>query len=146
MNMTMPSPKLPGCAVPRTGGWPPGTSTGACQSPAKRPTQRVPIHCRRFARERLANPKGTALLVLDNFHRFLNSAEVMQALVRQIASGKQNRTFLLVLSPVVQIPVELEKLFVVLEHELPDRDQLEAIARGTATEPDDLPEAAYLCG
>ncbi len=92
----------------------------------------------------LADPKGTALLVLDNFHRFLNSAEVVQALVRQIASGKQNRTFLLVLSPVVQIPVELEKLFVVLEHELPDRDQLEAIARGTATEPDDLPEAADL--
>ena len=84
------------------------------------------------------------MLVLDNFHRFLNSAEVVQALVRQIASGKQNRTFLLVLSPVVQIPVELEKLFVVLEHELPDRDQLEAIARGTATEPDDLPEAADL--
>jgi hypothetical protein len=81
----------------------------------------------------LADPKGTALLVLDNFHRFLNSAEVVQALVRQIASGKQNRTFLLVLSPVVQIPVELEKLFVVLEHELPDKDQLEAIARGTAT-------------
>jgi hypothetical protein len=92
----------------------------------------------------LADPKGTALLVLDNFHRFLNSAEVMQALVRQIASGKQNRTFSLVLSPVVQIPVELEKLFVVLEHELPDRDQLEAIARGTATEPDDLPEGADL--
>jgi len=92
----------------------------------------------------LADPRGTALLVLDNFHRFLNSAEVVQALVRQIASGKQNRTFLLVLSPVVQIPVELEKLFVVLEHELPDRHQLEAIARGTATEPDDLPEAADL--
>ena len=92
----------------------------------------------------LADPKGTALLVLDNFHRFLNSAEVVQALVRQIASGKQNRTFLLVLSPVVQIPVELEKLFVVLEHELPDRDQLEAIARGTATEPGDLPEDADL--
>ena len=92
----------------------------------------------------LANPKGTALLVLDNFHRFLNSAEVVQALVHQIASGKQNRTFLLVLSPVVQIPIELEKLFVVLEHELPDRHQLEAIARGTATEPDDLPEGADL--
>jgi hypothetical protein len=92
----------------------------------------------------LADPKGTALLVLTNFHRFLNSAEVVQALVRQIASGKQNRTFLLVLSPVVQIPVELEKLFVVLEHDLPDRHQLEAIARGTATEPGDLPEETDL--
>jgi ATPase family associated with various cellular activities (AAA) len=92
----------------------------------------------------LANPKGTALLVLTNFHRFLNSVEIVQALVHQIASGKQNRTFLLVLSPVVQIPIELEKLFVVLEHELPDRHQLEAIARGTATEPGDLPEETDL--
>ena len=43
--------------------------------------------------------------------------------------------------PVVQIPVELEKLFVVLEHALPDRDQLERIARElTSDSPDDLPQ------
>ena len=42
--------------------------------------------------------------------------------------------------PVVQIPVELEKQFVVLEHDLPGRDQLEAIARGVATEPGELPD------
>lgn len=46
----------------------------------------------------------------------------------------------LVLAPVVQIPVELEKLFVVLEHPLPDRLQLHAIARElTSDHPDDLP-------
>src|SRR5690242_13231325 len=52
----------------------------------------------------LATQQGSALLVLVNFHRFLQSAEIVQALAGQLASGKQNRTFLLVLSPVVQIP------------------------------------------
>ena len=78
----------------------------------------------------LAAPDSSALLVLVNFHRFLNSAEIVQALARQISLGKQQRTFVVVLSPVVQIPVELEKLFVVIEHELPSREQLEEIARG----------------
>ena len=44
------------------------------------------------------------------------------------------------LAPVVQIPVELERQFAVIEHELPGRDDLLAIARGVATEPGELPE------
>ena len=88
--------------------------------------------------ETLATPEGTALLVLRNFHRFLGSAKVVQALDSRIASGKQARTFV-VLSPVVQIPVELERHFAVLEHDLPGRDQLGGIARGVATEPGELP-------
>ncbi len=92
----------------------------------------------------LAAPNSSALLVLDNFHRFLQSAEVVQALASQIATGKQNRTFLVVLSPVVEIPTELEKQFVVLEHDLPGRDQLEELARGIATEEGELPEGAAL--
>jgi SpoVK/Ycf46/Vps4 family AAA+-type ATPase len=45
-----------------------------------------------------------------------------------------------ILSPVVQIPVELEKHFVILDHDLPGREQLESIARGVATESGELPE------
>ena len=92
----------------------------------------------------LASPESSAVLVLTNFHRFLQSPEVVQAMVRQATLGKQNRTFLVVLSPVVQIPVELDKLFAVIDHELPDREQLERIARGVATEPDELPEGDEL--
>jgi hypothetical protein len=92
----------------------------------------------------LADPEGTALLVLVNFHRFLNSPEIVQALARQITAGKQSRTFVLVLAPVVQIPVELEKLFVCLEHDLPDRAQLQEIAAGIADKPGELPEGADL--
>lgn len=92
----------------------------------------------------LATEGGSALLVLQNFHRFLNSAEVVQTLAQQITAGKQNRTFIVVLSPLVQIPVELEKLFVVIEHDLPGREQLEEIARGIATQDGELPEGDKL--
>ena len=92
----------------------------------------------------LATANGTAILVLQNFHRFLQSAEIVQALAQQVIAGKQNRTIVVVLSPVVQLPVELDKLFVVLEHDLPDRVQLEQIARGIATEDAELPDGAEL--
>jgi hypothetical protein len=92
----------------------------------------------------LAAPDTSAVLVLVNAHRFLQSAEIVQALVRQITAGKQNRTFVIVLSPVVQIPTELEKLFTVVEHDLPDRGQLEEIAKGVATEQGELPEGEDL--
>src|SRR5262249_7464063 len=88
----------------------------------------------------LAEADGTALLLLHNFHRFLNRPEVVQTTFSQLVAGKQQRTFIVILSPVVQIPVELEKLFVVLEHDLPGRDQLEQIARElTSDEPAGLP-------
>jgi hypothetical protein len=87
----------------------------------------------------LASPDSSAILVLENFHRFLSSAEIVQALSRQLVAGKQNRTFVVILSPIVQIPVELEKLFVVIEHELPGREQLLEIASGIGTEAGELP-------
>src|SRR4029079_6096371 len=83
---------------------------------------------------------GTSILVLVNFHRFLNSVEVVQALDSQIHAGKQARTFVVILAPVVQIPVELEKQLCLVDHALPDRDQLEGIARSLATEPGELSE------
>ncbi|MCA9165514.1 MAG: AAA family ATPase, partial [Planctomycetales bacterium] len=58
----------------------------------------------------------------------------------QVVAGKQNRTIVIVLAPVVSLPVELEKLFVVLEHELPSREQLAEIAEGIATEVGEFPE------
>lgn len=93
----------------------------------------------------LADAKGTAILVVHNFHRFFNNPEVIQTTFAQLIAGKQQRTFIVVLSPVVQIPVELEKLFVVIEHALPDREQLERIARElTSDQPDDLPSGQNL--
>jgi len=92
----------------------------------------------------LASTDSSAILVLSNFHRFMNSPEIIQAIARQVTTGKQNRTFMVILSPIVQIPTELEKLFVVLEHQLPDRGQLAEIARGIAVEEGELPDGSDL--
>jgi hypothetical protein len=92
----------------------------------------------------MASADSSALLVMVNAHRFMQSAEVVQALAQQISMGKTNRTFVVVLSPVVSVPVELEKLFVVLEHDLPAREQLHEIARGIATEDGELPDGSEL--
>ncbi len=51
---------------------------------------------------------------------------------------------MIILAPVLNLPPELERLFVVIDHDLPDRAQLEAIARGTAVEPGELPEGHEL--
>jgi hypothetical protein len=77
----------------------------------------------------LSSPSGTTLLLLHQFHRFLQSPEIIQSMFAALVAGKQRRTFVVVLAPIVQIPPELEKLFVVLEHPLPCRDQLERIAQ-----------------
>jgi hypothetical protein len=80
------------------------------------------------------------LLVLPNFHRFLQSYEVVQTLFQTVTSGKQRRIFVVILSPATQVPVELEKQFVIIEHSLPTREQLGTIARETLTdEPDSVP-------
>ena len=92
----------------------------------------------------LATPDGSALLVMVNFHRFLNSPEVVQAVARQIATGKGNRTFIIVLSPVVQIPPELEKQFIVVEHEFPTREQLESLVFSIATGEGEKPDGPEL--
>ncbi|OYP33983.1 AAA family ATPase [Rhodopirellula sp. MGV] len=79
------------------------------------------------------------LLVLENFHRFLGSPEIIQEVATAVLSGKIDRGFIVILSPTVQLPLELEKLFVVVEHQLPDRSQLLEIADGIATESGEMP-------
>ena len=88
----------------------------------------------------LASPEGTVLLVMNNLHKFVSSIEIMQALQHQLIEGKQNRTIIIGLSPIATIPMELEKMFVVVEHALPNHEQLEAIAREVATEEEELPD------
>ena len=92
----------------------------------------------------MATSDGAAILVMNNLHKFISSTEVMQALQHQLLTGKQNRTFVIGLSPTVNIPTELEKLFVVVEHTLPDREQLEEILRSIATEEGEIPEGSEL--
>ena len=92
----------------------------------------------------VANGSGTTLVVFESLHRFLGATEIIQALARQIHAGKNSRCFVIVLAPVVQIPPELDKLFTVVDHDLPGRAQLEEIARGVATQDGELPSGDEL--
>lgn len=78
----------------------------------------------------------STMLVLENFHRFIDSPEVCQALLTQLTLGKQFGRHIVILSPVVKLPLELDRQFVVIEHALPDRDQLWEIASSLTNDPE----------
>src|SRR5918998_678655 len=108
------------------------------------PTANDPLSAIKSLSAMGADEDDVTILVLRNFHRFTGSAEIVQALDSAIALGKVNRTFVVILSPVVQVPIELERQFVVVEHDLPSRDQLEQIAKEIALEPGELPDGDEL--
>ena len=113
----------------------------AGESAEPRPPPAPPTRWRRSGRWRpWPRPTAPRCWSCRNFHRYLNSIEVVQALDTAIAAGKQARTFVVILAPTVQIPVELERQFLVVAHDLPGRDQLEAIARAVAVEPGEFPD------
>lgn len=87
-----------------------------------------PVQALRWLDEPEAKAKATQLLVVKNFHRYLTNPEVMQALQNRVIAGKAIGQHIIVISPTLQLQPELEKLFVVVHHELPDRAQLLAIA------------------
>ena len=80
------------------------------------------------AATQVAGGDETLLILLHNYHKFLGSTEVLQTLINQLQVGKTQQVFFVVLSPVLQIAVELEKLFVVIEHPLPTQYQLSKLA------------------
>lgn len=92
----------------------------------------------------MAPPDGAALLVLRNLHRLFGSPELIQALDTALAAAKLARCCIVLLAPVCSLPPELERQFVLVEHELPGREQLLGIARGVATEPGELPAGTEL--
>lgn len=67
------------------------------------------------------------IVVLPNFHRFLTSIDLVQTMINQLHRGRNDRVYLVVLSPTTQIPVEMEKMFSVIDHPLPDREQMRNI-------------------
>jgi hypothetical protein len=84
-----------------------------------------PVQALRFLDEPQA--KMPMVLVLKNFHRFLGNPEVLQTLANRIIKGQKDGFHIVVVSPVVQLQPEVEKLFTVVHHELPDGPQLTTI-------------------
>ncbi|NDD52595.1 AAA family ATPase [bacterium] len=67
------------------------------------------------------------LIVLKNFHRFLGNPEVLQALANRVVQGKGEGKHIIIVAPVLQLQPEVEKLFTVVHHELPDLEQLKTV-------------------
>lgn len=92
--------------------------------------------------KQLAAEDAPRLLLLKNFHRWVGAPDVCQILQNCLVRGKQISRHIIVIAPVVQLPPEVEKLFTVVHHELPDRKQLrdvcQALTRdnGLAEQPD----------
>jgi hypothetical protein len=91
---------------------------------------------------------GHQVLILHNWHLFLDKAETIQATLNSIPAAKDVGLSMVVISPVVKIPVELEKFFKVIEHGLPAPGKLETVAHHLIGERDHLKDQtqwAKLC-
>jgi hypothetical protein len=78
----------------------------------------------------------TTLLLLHNYHHFVRNPVVMQHLINRVLRNKTVKNTLVVTTPTGVIPMELDKLFAVVEHKLPTPDELVKIA-GELVDPDD---------
>ncbi len=76
-------------------------------------------------------------------HRFLQSAELLAAMRTTLAAGKTRRTHLVLVQPTGELPAELRRDFMTITHPLPSREELDAVARGVATKPGELPEELH---
>lgn len=85
-----------------------------------------------------ATANGTSVLTLLNFHRFMGSAEIVQALTQAVIAGKATRQIIVIVAPVVQLPPELQRLFVVVEHDVPTRQELQTLLEAIATDEGDI--------
>ncbi len=84
-----------------------------------------------------------SVLAMLHAHRFFNSAELLAAIRTSLAAGKTRRTHLVLIQPTGELPAELKRDFVTVAHPLPSREELDAVARGVATEPGELPEELH---
>lgn len=89
--------------------------------------QNSPMSPLTFLLSRTPVEKETAVVLLHNFHRFLDNPQFVQALINCTLRGKGTQTFYVVLSPIKTIPVELERIFTVIDHPLPNDAELEHI-------------------
>ncbi len=92
----------------------------------------------------MTNDDIPTILVLRSYHRFIGSGEIVAEVAKAITQGKVHRKFVVILSPVVQLPPELERLFVVVDHEPPTRDELRELLAGIATDGDEMPTGNML--
>ncbi len=71
-----------------------------------------------------------ALFVFLDFHSFLNDQTVIRKLRDLVNNLKSTYETLIIVSPVLTVPVELEKEFVVIDYDLPAFDEIKELLDG----------------
>jgi len=71
--------------------------------------------------------KEHAIFIFKDLHPFIENAEVTRCLRDAVANFRGTQKTLLLMSPMAQIPVELEKDVVVVEFPLPDMQELDEV-------------------
>lgn len=71
--------------------------------------------------------RQNAIFIFKDLHPFLDSAEVVRWLRDAIASFKNTHKTIILMSPVHQVPLELEKEMVVLDYPFPDLAELQDV-------------------
>lgn len=74
------------------------------------------------------------ILGIMNLHRFVENTSVMQAIINHTYVGRMRKLYIVGISPVTSIPVELEKMFVVVDTDMPDKDEISDIISQVAME------------
>lgn len=68
-----------------------------------------------------------SIIVLKNFHVFLKAIDVYQRIQNYVDIWKQRHQTIIVLTPVTQLPAEVERLFTVLDDRLPNAEEIHRI-------------------
>lgn len=76
---------------------------------------------------RQRDPNNTGIYIFKDLHPFIDSPPVTRWLRDAIASFKGTNKNIILMSPVQQIPIELEKEVVVLDFPLPDMNELDRV-------------------
>lgn len=84
-----------------------------------------PIAALRF----LKSQPSKSILFLLNFHRFIKATEIVQEISNLVDQYKASGKALVIISPLSEIPPEVEKLFSLLRFELPDKETLLTVLR-----------------
>jgi len=69
-----------------------------------------------------------SVIFLQNAHKFLSSVEVLQTILNKLKDYELSQKTIVIVAPVVALPVEIEKFFVVMDFGLPDKTMLEEYA------------------
>lgn len=87
---------------------------------------RDPINALAFV-EKSTDP---AIIALLDFHSFLNDQTVIRKLRDLVNNLKNTYETLIIVSPVLTVPIELEKEFVVIDYDLPNYEEINELLDG----------------